>query len=169
MVAIIVLVTLLIAVLFPRETYFNVEEFDINASNSTFREGDQLMTNWISQVAVDNKNFYAINIHEMKLTAYLEHDRRAPIGKGHAKSLHFPARAHSVNRIDFQMPVYAPSLGKPSLIAECMVNEKVELYIAAELDLSWTHWTGHWLPLDFFAVVDCKLPAVMQVLQRTND
>ena len=161
--AIIFLITVIAAVLCPREANFNLQSFDIDGENPTFRDGEQLMTNWISQVAVDNRNFYPIDIREIKVTAYLERDRRAPIGKGMGANLYFPARSLGVNEVKFRMPVYAPSTGMPSLIAECMTHDKVDLFLHAELDLAWTHWSGRWISMEFFASVDCKVPAVIQL------
>lgn len=159
----IVLLGIIVFVLFPRETYFNIVSFDIDANNSTYHDGDQLMTNWISQVGIDNQNFYPISIREIKLKAFLDHDRSVPVGLGYGKDLHFPSRSHVVNPVDFRMPVFAPSTGKPSLIAECMTNEHIDLFVTAEIDLSWTHWTGHWISVEFYATIDCRFPAVVQV------
>lgn len=158
----IVLVALisLLAMLYPRDTRFNIDSFDVDVNNSTYYEGDQLMTNWISKVSIDNGNFYPISIREIDLTVFLDSHRDTPIGKGRGRNLYFSARGKSACRVDFQMPVYAPSSGKPNLIGECMSRDRVELYIRSEVDLNWTHWTGRRIPIEFTVTVDCKLPSV---------
>lgn len=164
----IVLVALisLLAMLYPRDTRFNIDSFDVNVDNSTYYEGDQLMTNWVSQVSIDNGNFYPISIREIDLVVFLDSHRDTPIGKGRGRDLYFSARNKSSCRVDFQMPVYAPSSGKPNLIGECMSRDRVELYIQSEVDLSWTHWTGRRIPIEFTVTVDCKLPSVGLVTLR---
>lgn len=155
--------------LYPRETRFSIESFDIDAHNSTFTDGDQLMSNWLSTVAVINRNYYPIEIREMNVRAYVSGDRRAAVGKGHGANLRFPALRRSLAKVAFHMPVYAPSSGQPSLIIECMKHDKVDLFLEADLDLSLTHWTGKWIHINFYATVDCKIPALGQLIgQRAS-
>lgn len=151
-------------VLYPRGATFKIESFDINAENTTFYEGDQLMTNWISDVKIANHNFFPLNIHEMRLSLFLKKDRSAPIGKGRGSLLYVSSRSVGTESIEFQMPVYAPSSSKPSLISECMLNDRVDLLVMAQIDLSWTHWSGRWLPLSFIITVDCRIPALKEAI-----
>lgn len=162
----VVLLGLLGFVIFPRETYFHIVSLELDPNNSTYKDGDQLMTNWLAQVGIFNQNYYPISIRRINLKSYLDHNRNDPVGYGSGENLYFPSRSHVVNSVSFQMPVFAPSTGKPSIIAECMTTDRVDLFITAEMDLSWTHWTGRWIPVEFSASVDCKLPSVLKVMKR---
>lgn len=154
-------IVLAVFILYPRSTAFYVDSFNIDEANSTYSDGGRLMTNWHATVGFDNWNFYPINIREVNVTAYLDKDRRAPIGTGKGTNLRFPARSRSKGTIGFQMPVYAPSTGLPSLIGECMTSEKVDLYLQAFVDLSFTHWSGRRFPTEIYATIDCKIPVLL--------
>lgn len=141
-------------------------DLDIDADNSTFFDGDQMMTNWISTIKVMNFNYYPISIRELKMTAFLNRDRSEPVGYGHGKELYFSSRQETRAKIGFAMPVYAPSTGKPSIIAECMRVEKVELYVDAQVDLAVTHWTGKWIPLHIVTSIDCTIPGMTDLMAQ---
>lgn len=147
----------------PRETTFTIESLDINPNNSTYYDDDKLMTNWLATVSIANYNFYPIKIEQMHALAYLEDDRRQPIGRGQGRNLYFPSRSRSLGQLEFQMPVYAPSTGLPSLIGECMKYDRVNLYFKAKVDMSWSHWSGYWIPWEIHATVECKMPSVSQL------
>lgn len=127
-----------------------------------------MMTNWISTVEVMNANYYPINIRELKMTVYLNRDRSEPVGYGHGKSLYFGSRQESKAKIGFSMPVYAPSTGRPSIIAECMRKDRVELYFDGKVDLAVTHWTGKWIPIHMVTTIDCNIPGMTDLVARID-
>lgn len=151
-------------ILYPRGATFQIDSFDINTDNTTFYDGDQLMTNWVSNVRIMNHNFFPISIRAMELSIFLEKDQSSAIGKGRGSLIYVSSRTDSLESIEFQMPVYAPSSPKPSLISECMLHDHVNLLVVAQIDLSWTHWSGKRLPLRFPVTVECKIPAMQEVI-----
>lgn len=153
------LLTALVYMLYPQMAHFSMDSFDIDADNSTFVDEGQLVTNWIANVVVENRNFYPVRIHEMLVTVFIDDNRIAPVGRGHGSNLYFPSRSTSRARVSFSMPVYAPSSGLPSLVGECMARDRVPLFLVTDIDLSLTHWSGKWLRKAFTTVVECKIPA----------
>jgi hypothetical protein len=155
----------LVFLLYPRSAVFSIDSLSINEQNSTFYDGDQLMTNWDATAAIDNNNFYPINIKGVRFLAFLDNDRRAPIGSGRGSNFRLPARSKSLGSLAFQMPVYAPSTKMPSLIGECLSHDRVKLYLEVEVDLSITHWSGKWLPLKLYTIINCQFPAMHDFAQ----
>jgi len=148
-----------VIILYPREVDYRIASLEVDVNNATFTDKDgQLWTNWVALIELNNRNFVPISINALYLTAYLEEEHSAPVGNGQAMSLYFSPRKKQNGTINFQMPVYAPSSGRPSLIAACMFADKVTLLFDAIVDLSLLHWTGYTFNTSFSAIVDCQIP-----------
>lgn len=155
--------------LFPRSTSFSMVDLDIDADNSTFFDGDQMMTNWRSTIDFTNNNFYPISVREVKIKAFLYRDRSEPVGYGHGANLYLKSRSTTKAQIQFAMPVYAPSTGRPNIIAECMQHDQLSLFLDTSIDLAVTHWTGRWISVPVTTVINCAIPGVSGFISALNN
>lgn len=151
-------------ILYPRQPSFNLKSLNIDSDSPTFElpnpdGSSQLYTKWKAIIVVNNPNFISLKLYSIDLDIFLNKDKVNSVGKGYSSNLFFPAKSQKEHIIDLQIPVYSPSSGKPSLIAECMVNESLNLFIKASIDLVLIHWTGRTIDLTFNVISKCEIPA----------
>lgn len=151
-------------ILYPRQPTFNLKSLNIDPDSPTFElpnpdGSSQLFTKWKAIFVVNNPNFISLKMYGIDLDIFLSKDKNNSVGNGYSSNLFFPAKSQREHVIDLKIPVYSPSSGKPSLIAECMVNESLNLFIKARIDLNIFHWTGRTIDLAFNIVTKCEIPA----------
>lgn len=155
--------------LWPREPEVSLVSFKFDESNPTSPdETGELFTNWKGELLVKSANYINIGVRDIKVNAFLPSNMKVAVGKGGVSNVTIKGRSETAITLNFLVPVYKPSSGKPSLLEECMNAAQVPLLIQAEIDLNLLHWTGQKIRTSLIKNVDCALPELYQLTQKLN-
>ena len=117
-------------------------------------------SNWNAQIRIDNrKNWWGVRLRQIHLNIFLPSNLQWPVGVGQAEDICVERRGNTDFTMRLRVPVYAPSSGRPSLIAECLGSERIRIIVNASIDLALLHWTGWRLKRSLPMLIDCKLPS----------
>jgi hypothetical protein len=151
----------------PSKPDVKLVSFKFDEDSPTTPEPDgELYTNWIGKVSVDSKNYFSFGIRELEVKAFLPSRRDTPVGQGKVQDLMIKGQSVTEFDINFKVPVYKPSSGKPSLLEECMNSPKVDLIVDVTVDLNAAHWTGKKIRTTITKQVDCMLPQLFALVQK---
>ncbi len=136
------------------------------ANPSVPDENGQILTNWIGKLSFKSRNNWDIGVVSLHINAFIPSNMDTPVGFGKADGFVIKSKDETTVLLDFKVPVYQPSSGKPSLLEECMTNSKADLLIKAEIDLKLTHWTGKKIKTSIRKTIDCSLPQLYSIIKR---